>query len=170
MRSLFHSPLIALVGAVLLLGGCAIEPQPILLGSEECDHCRMVITERGFASQALTRTGKAHTFDAIECLVSWVITREEGESGGESLHSLWVTDVSDGETWIEAEDAHFLRSETLRSPMGLNLSAYADVGVARMQREAFGGEILDWEGVLRLVRMDDMPGEPGGHGGHSHVH
>jgi copper chaperone NosL len=150
--------------ASLLLAGCAIEPHPVVVGSEECAHCRMVIMDRGFATQALNTRGKAFSFDAIECLASWLITRDADGPEGE-IHSLWVTDFPDPEGWLAAEEAYFVRSETIRSPMGLNLTAYADADVARGQVEAFGGEMLDWEGVLGLVRMEDSHG-----GGHGHAH
>jgi copper chaperone NosL len=151
----------------MLLSACSVEPQPILFGSAECEHCRMMISDARFASQALNTRGKAYSFDAVECLASWVVAREEaGEeaAGGESLHSLHVADFSNPDIWIRVEDAHFLRSATLGSPMGMNLSAHADARRAREYAASSTDEILDWAGVLALVRSE------GAHGHADHGH
>jgi copper chaperone NosL len=147
------------IGVVAVLAGCSIGPQPIHLGSEECSHCRMAITDRQFAAQALNNRGLAFNFDAIECMADWVRAGEAVPA--ENLHSLWVTDFSDSETWLRAEDAVFLHSDQLRSPMGVGLSAHADREAARRYQGELGGEILGWTEVLALVERQ---------GGHQHHH
>jgi copper chaperone NosL len=150
--------LLAIVIA-LALPACAVEPQPILLGAEECSHCRMVISDAQFTSQALTTTGKAFTFDAVECMASWVLAG--GGGSGAELHSLWAADFADPERWIPVEEAVFLRSEQVRSPMGLGLSAHATAEAADRYRSELGGELLGWSEVLALVERHD---------GHGHRH
>jgi copper chaperone NosL len=151
-------PLFAALAA-LLLAGCAIEPQPIHLGSEECSHCRMAITDRQFSAQALNTKGRAFNFDAIECMAEWVRAGEAVPAA--DLHSLWVTDFADSETWLPADDAVFLRSDQLRSPMGMGFSAHSSVDAARRYQGELGGEILTWAEVLEAVERQ---------GGHQHHH
>jgi copper chaperone NosL len=127
---------------------CAIEPQPVHLGSEECAHCRMVITEPQFAAQALNSKGKAFKFDAVECLASWVTS---GEGSGIELHSLWVADHQEPTSWLRVEDARFLRSDAVHTPMGAGVVALRDEQAARAQQEMRGGELLHWSGVLALA-------------------
>lgn len=150
-------PLLALLA--LLASACTIEPQPIHLGAEECGHCRMVISERQFAAQALTTKGRAISFDAIECLADWVRTGEEVAAA--ELHSLWVSDFASPESWLDARDAVFLRSDEVRSPMGAGLTAHASLDAARGYQAELGGDVLDWDGVVELI---------GSQGGHAHDH
>jgi copper chaperone NosL len=146
----------------VLLGGCAIEPQPVMLGAEECAHCRMVIAELDFAAQALNTRGKAYKFDAVECMAEWVVG---GEVAPAELHSLWVADRADEGRWISVEEARFLRSDGIRSPMGRGLMAHASEGDARVHQRSVGGEVLDWGEVLALVQR-----EGGSHHAHSMAH
>jgi copper chaperone NosL len=147
---------------VLLLGGCAVEPQPVMLGAEECTHCRMVISDLEFAAQALNTRGKAYKFDAVECMAEWVLADRIPPA---EIHSLWVADRADEGRWIPVMEASFLRSDGIRSPMGLGLIAHASEGEARLHQRTVGGEVLAWNEVLALVES-----EGGAHHGHSLAH
>lgn len=138
-----------LTAILLLLTGCEPEPQPIQYGSEECSYCRMMITESQFASQLLNRQGRSYKFDSIECMAAFDQTNVEEEEM--DVHSLWVPDFTSGEEWLKVEEAHFLHSETLRSPMGLYLTAHQTHDLAREYQNEYRGDILDWPAVKELV-------------------
>lgn len=149
-----------LVAGLATLGACgAIEPRPVQLGAEECAECRMVIDEPRFVAQALTTKGRAHSFDSVECLAAFVAAGTVAEA---EVHSLWVADFAEPERWVAAEEAVFLRSPGLRTPMGGGLSAHADAHGARAAQDELGGEVLRWAEVLRQA------GEPGAHAAHAH--
>jgi copper chaperone NosL len=151
---------------LLLLGvlaACSIQPQPVHLGSEECGHCRMVISELQFASQALTTKGKAYKFDAVECLASWVRTGDVQEA---DLHSLWVSDFAEPGEWVRAADATFLHAPALRSPMGQGLAAFASADVARDHVRELGGHLMSWDEVLDLVDLHRNTDHGRGHRAH----
>jgi copper chaperone NosL len=154
----------------LLLGGCGDGPRAIQFGAEECAHCRMLVSENRFASQLVTDRGRSYVFDSIECMAEFL--DEAAELPEDRVRSLWVTDFAEPGSWVAAEDARFLRSESLRSPMGLNLSAHADMEAAREHQEDFGGEILSWAQVRALVADTPVRGggghaaTAGGHHGH----
>jgi copper chaperone NosL len=149
---------IALVLAVVV-AGCAIAPEPLHLGAEECAHCRMVITEPQFAAQALNARGKAFKFDAVECLAGWVLAEEIPAA---EIHSLWVADFRNPERWVPVEEARFVRTDAVHTPMGMGVIALLDSEAARAEQAARGGEIYDWKGVLALART--------GTHAHSHSH
>lgn len=126
--------------------GCEPKPQPIDLGGDQCAYCRMMITEQEFGSQILNNQGRAYKFDSVECMAAYHIT--EGE---ENIHSKWVPDFLNRDEWLNAEDAVYLHSETLRSPMGLYLSAYSSRQSAEEMRDEYGGEIIDYSRVKEIV-------------------
>lgn len=155
-RTILAAALLPLV----TLTACEPGPQPLHVGGEECAHCSMLITERRYATQLVTARGRALSFDSIECMLAYL--RTDAVADG-AVHSLWVTDAVDGEDWIAAEDATFLRSDGVRSPMGAGLAAYATESRAREEHARLGGELLTW---AELRALDIRPS--GGGAGHHH--
>jgi copper chaperone NosL len=150
--------LLAAVAGLALLASCAVEPRPVHLGADECAHCRMAIEDTRFAAQLLTDRGRSEVFDAIECLATAIA---EGTYAGENIHSLWVMDSVEGGAWVRVEEAHFVHSSEIRSPMGMGVAAFADRHDAEIRRAELGGGLLDWDGVLLLASS-------GGPHGHAH--
>jgi nitrous oxidase accessory protein len=143
----------------LLVLSCDSGPQPIVLGRDRCSHCLMGIAEERFAAQLITRTGKAHNFDSIECLAAFVEFNEEAGNA----RSIWVTDYESPGRLMDATQAYFLESDSLRSPMGLGLAAFS----SRAARDARPGRPLDWASVRQTVRARWPTGSPHGTMHHS---
>lgn len=148
--------LIILSAAILM--GCEPKPQPINYGSDECAYCRMMITDKEFGSQIVNNQGRAYKFDSVECMAAYDLTEDD-----ENFHSKWVPNFLDSDEWLKAEEAVFLHSETLRSPMGLFLSAYANRASAEEMRDEYDGEIADYETVKQIVEREWLSNGSGGH-------
>jgi copper chaperone NosL len=155
---------------------CADGPRQVHLGEDGCAHCHMTITDDRFTAQLVTDRGRSYLFDSIECMAEFL--SEAQETGDAPSGALWVTDFNAPGKWIDAGEALFLRSPELRSPMGLNLSAYADREAVEAQAAELGGEVLNWNQVMELVRREGvrpMGGHAADHGaaqqeGMSHAH
>lgn len=157
-----HITVLTAAVAMLVLSACEPKPQPIQFGSDQCDYCRMMITEQEFGTQTLNNQGRAFKFDSIECMAAFSGTTDQADN----IHSMWVPDFLNREEWLEASSAVYLHSETLRSPMGLYLSAYADQESAEEMRNEYRGEILNFEEVLLLVESEWLAN--GNSGQHNH--
>jgi copper chaperone NosL len=142
----------------ILITGCEPKPQAIELGSDQCAYCRMMITEQEFGSQVLNKQGRSFKFDSVECMAAFDLTEEQME-----VHSKWVPDFLNRDTWLPAEEASYLHSETLRSPMGMYLSAYSSREDAERMKEEYGGSILSYEEVRSLVRQEWLSGNRNNH-------
>lgn len=59
---------------------------------------------------------------------------------------MWVNDYHD-EDWLPAEDAWYLESTELNSPMGWGVAAFREEADARTMQQDIGGELLKWEDV-----------------------
>jgi copper chaperone NosL len=136
---------------LLLAAACSRGPEPIQYGSEECAYCRMIISEQQYGSQLVTRHGLVYKFDSVECLAAFEIT---GDVAPENIHSLWVPDFPNSPEWVAAAEAHYLHSETLRSPMGLSISAYADRSDAVLHQQQYRGEVIGWDAVHEIVARE----------------
>lgn len=139
-----------LAASVALLTGCEPKPKPVEFGSDQCEYCRMMITEPEFASQALNQQGRSFKFDSVECMAAFDITHEDPGN----IHSKWVPDFHNTENWVESASAYYLVSETLRSPMGLYLSANSSREIAEEMKQEYGGEIMNYEQVKEIVRAE----------------
>ncbi len=103
----------------LLLIRCAPDsPQNIESGKYTCNHCVMKIIDMRFNSQLQTTKGKHFHFDSIECMIEWIQANPEKE-----IKTSWVKDYST-RNWILAQDAYYLVSPNISSPMGAHLSAF----------------------------------------------
>jgi len=151
-----------ITGLLLLLTITACRPGPkeIMIGHDECAHCRMIISEKPYASQMVSTTGKTWAFDSIECLAAYEL---EENIEHDRIHSRWVPDFMKPEVWVNSDQALFLYSDVLRSPMGLNLSAYSSAEESTLQQAEYGGEVKTWLEVMELVNHHWLDGS-----GHIH--
>ncbi len=142
-RPLLRRHAAALLGAAALACGTP-GPTPIAFGEAACDHCHMTIVDQRFAAELVTRTGKVYAFDDVGCLATFAVS---GPVGPEQVHSAWVTDFRLPGTLIPAQDAIFLRTDSVRTPMSSNLLAVPRAAGDSLQA-ALGGALLDWAQVL----------------------
>jgi nitrous oxidase accessory protein len=153
---------LVLAGALGTAGCGEPAPSPIAFGEDRGEHCGMTIADERYGAELVTVRGKVHKFDSVECLAGFRLAMEDS---GE-IHSMWVTDFSAPPTLIRVEDAFFLESRDLRSPMGANLTAFGPGMTRQAALHSFFGRILEWDEVLTLVGERGGPGA-GGAGGHT---
>ncbi|MBI1937956.1 MAG: nitrous oxide reductase accessory protein NosL [Ignavibacteriales bacterium] len=128
---------------------CQSNPEPIAYGEDSCDNCRMTISDPKYGAELISDKGKIFKFDSIECLAAYSMIIDQ-----KTIASMWATDFSNKENFINTDDALFLRSENLRSPMGLNLSAYQNLNSLYKVKNEFGGTNLRWEEILNYVKSE----------------
>jgi copper chaperone NosL len=131
--------------AVLFLvagcGGGALEPAKLHLNDEACSLCRMAVSVRPFAAQAVARSGRTDFFDDIGCLVRWA-----PENAPAKETALFVVDYETG-AWLDAKNAHYVRCETLDTPMSSGLAAFGAKEKAAAAARQLKGRVLDWKAL-----------------------
>ena len=132
----------------LLLVACEPEVKAINYGQDGCSYCRMTIVEEHYGTELLTAKGKAYMFDSIECLAAFVI-KDEVES--QKIHGLYFTDFEDAGNLYPLREMIFVQAKKLKSPMGLNLSAYRDQKTADDVALLYFGEVMSWDQVKNFV-------------------
>lgn len=136
----------AAVFLFMIIASCSTTPRAINYNEDQCELCKMAITERGYGSEMVTSKGKIYTFDSVECLASYV---KENSSNDEIL---LVTDHSSGDNLVNAETAYYLESKNMPSPMGMNLTAFETKASADIALEQKGGRIISWDAVYKICR------------------
>lgn len=137
---------LAMLGLLSLFAACAAsEVRPAeLLPEDVCASCKMAISERQFAAQYVTLDGDARKYDDLGCLLD-----DLKEKQPQNVAAYFVMDFNTRQ-WINADDAHFVRSAEIKSPMGGGLVAFKDQAQAAAAAAKFKGA---------QVRFSDLRGK-----------
>lgn len=73
------------------------------------------------------------------------------------FQAMWVNDFHD-EDWLKAEDAWYVESPEIKSPMGWGLAAFRNESDAETAAGEMGGTVLSWDDVQD--RAWEMPPGP----------
>jgi copper chaperone NosL len=135
---------------MLTVASCEVKPVPINYGTDSCHFCKMTIVDRQHAAQYVTKKGKQFKFDAVECMLN-----DLSENGKEHLALLLVSDYANPGKMTDAIQATYLISEEIKSPMGANLSSFAQKEDAERAMKSHGGELYSWEEMLRKYQVPE---------------
>jgi copper chaperone NosL len=69
-----------------------------------------------------------------------------------SVRSFYVMDYAHPGRVIAASDAAFLVSPNLPSPMGANVSSFAEQTAAGNIQKDKGGDVMDWDTIQKHIR------------------
>lgn len=131
----------------VLLVSCSPKIQEIEYGTDACDFCRMGIVDKGHASQLVTSKGKNLKFDAIECMLHFMVENQDNDYA----YTL-VSNLEQPGTLINADKATYIISKNIPSPMGASLSAVSDKERGIKVIEEFTGDIYTWTEIKDVMR------------------
>src|ERR1041385_7242913 len=80
-----------LVVGFILLCSCTTKTQPIQAGKDNCDYCRMTISDVRFGAEIITAKGKAYKFDDMHCFLSFLRAGSADTAKG----SFYLVDFAD---------------------------------------------------------------------------
>ena len=131
----------------LVLASCSSSPQQIKLGSDNCDFCKMTISNSRFGAEILTKKGKAFKYDDIACMISDL---KQNSNLKENISMTYATDFSGNHQLTDVKNCFFLKSENLRSPMGGNIAGISNKDSLNFYLNSFQGEEITWDEILKL--------------------
>jgi copper chaperone NosL len=131
-------------------------PRPLRVGVDACPYCNMTILDARYAAQMVSSTGKVYAYDDVGCLLDHLL----GYGGPKvSPKELYVADFAASERkearFVPVNQAHFLYSERIRTPMGAGLLAFgtaAGLEAYLKERPQHRGEKLRWNELLARGR------------------
>ena len=136
----------ALAAASLAVAACgAPGPKAITLGDTPCTHCHMTISDPRFAAELVTTHRRIRMFDDAGCLAAFVA---EGIGDAQAIRSLWVSDFVHPGIMLPAGEAHFVRSDSVRTPMNTRVVAVARRDLADSLAQSLGGTVIAWADVV----------------------
>jgi copper chaperone NosL len=117
-------------------------PPHLSFGQEACAFCRMIISDERFAAATVNGAGETLKFDDVGCLIE----HDAGLGIPERDTICWVRSF-DGQGWLNAREATFVRSTRIVSPMNHGLAAFSHARAA--------GELANDPGS-RSLRFSEM--------------
>lgn len=136
--------------AILFLGlftfaACSAPgPRAIKLNQDACAFCKMTITELPFATQLTTVKGRQYIFDDLTCMASY-----KKENTVVEVDRFYVADFCNPSSFIDIDQAILLQSDSLRSPMGGNMAAFAVRDSAGLYRARYNASEVSWAELIR---------------------
>lgn len=117
----------------------------IRYGEETCDRCRMIISERRFASAYRTTDDILRKFDDLGCAV---LHRAEQS---EEIKQFWAYDYEET-AWLDRSQAFFVHSKDLLTPMGYGIVAAKTEKEARRLAEKNNGQIVEFDQLQHILK------------------
>ncbi len=145
-----------MTAGICLAAGCSsreqyTRPPQIRYGRDVCDECGMIISDQRFAAAA--SGPDSNRFDDVGCFVNYRRKRSP------AWNSQWVADYSSGD-WVRAENAWYVLSPEIKSPMGWGIAAFRNDSDARNSSAQVNGEVVDWEALQSRPLRQNIP-DPG---------
>lgn len=130
---------LALVLAAVALACAGGPPEPAELDTrhERCAHCRMAVSDPGFAGQVVAPGELPRFFDDVGCLGAWV----RGQASLPEGAVAWVADHRT-KAWVRAGEAVYTKVPGLETPMGSHVIAHADPASRDQDPDAGGGSAV----------------------------
>lgn len=143
---------IALAG----LAGCKPRPQgpqppEIRYGQEMCSACGMVIDDPRFAAATLLVSGEYLKFDDVGEMLSYHMNHPEDQV------SAWFVHDYPSENWIRGEQAFYVRSQSLQTPMGSGIAAFAERAAAESFAAERDGEVFSLDQIRAQTHIAEHP-------------
>ncbi len=138
---------------IITLTSCGSEPEPINYGHDECEFCRMLVTDNKYGAELVTDKGKIYKFDSIECMIEFSLVKN---TLGDTNNKLLITDFDNPGILVDARNSVYVKNDKFRSPMGLNVTAFKGEEQVQKFISENGGEKLSWVEVIELVKQRSM--------------
>ena len=128
------------------LCGCNTSPQPIRIGQDNCDFCKMTISDNRFGGEIVTKKSKVYKFDDEHCIVAFLQSKKVLL---QDIAGIYFTNFSSPHQLINVKDAYFLQSPSLKSPMNGNIAAFNNEDSLEKILPKFYGNKISWEDMQK---------------------
>lgn len=118
-----------------------VQPEPVKLNADNCQHCKMTIADLKFAAELITDKGRIYKFDDLKCMQMY-----QSENALNNAQ-FFVADYSKPENFVKVEDAFFVSGGDVLSPMNGNVAAFSSKADAEKFAVEKNAKQLSWKEV-----------------------
>lgn len=134
-----------LILILLVFVSCNSVPEPLRYGKDACYACKMTLVDRKFGAEVVTKKGKVYKFDDLNCLLGFY---HSGYEDHETMKHILVVDFAHPETLINAQQAFFVKTSEVRTPMASGIAAFSKMEDQTEQNVEWNGVLLEWGDVV----------------------
>lgn len=145
-RKLKLSSALATSFILFFLASCSAQPEPLKIGQDVCQLCKMGIADAKFGGEVITKKGKVFKFDDIGCMIKFT---RSGGVGQKDIKETVVINYEKQNDFINTDNAVFLLGDAVKSPMNYNIAAFANANAAN--KNFPGGKTLSWNELYQQV-------------------
>ena len=126
---------------VLLMIACEPKPEPLSYNKDACQSCKMTLVDKKFGAEIVTKKGKVFKFDDANCMINYM---NENKMDDRDIAFRLITDYSRPATLIEADNAFYMKSEKIQSPMNSQVAAFEVYDTMNAYKKRFKGIYMSW--------------------------
>lgn len=130
----------------LIIYSCAVKPEPIKYGKDNCAYCKMTISDSHFGTELITKKGKIYKFDEIGCMLAYAYEQEIDTT---KIKTMYISDYCGQNILHDKNSMFFLMSDSLKSPMGGNIASFSNIDSLKNYSSKIFGKIIPWNEVLK---------------------
>lgn len=136
-----NANLVAGIALLLFFSACGNSgPEAINLNKDDCDNCKMSISDKRFACELVTEKGRAYKFDDLSCMMSY-----KNENKDKMTHAqFYVNDYLSPNEMLLSDKLTFVEGENVGSPMGGNIAAFSNKDSANIYLTKWTGKLSAW--------------------------
>lgn len=131
---------------IVLLSSCSMGPQPIRIGQDNCDFCKMTISDNRFGAEIVTKKSKVYKFDDEHCIIAFLNSKKTSK---EQIGEIYFVSFSNPHQLINVEHAYFLHSPSFKTPMNGNIAAFIHEDSLIRLLPNFKGNKISWEDMQK---------------------
>ena len=113
-------------------------PKDFALQKDQCDNCKMTITDLPYATQLITEKGRLYKFDDISCMTMYENSEAEKVAGAKK----YVVDFPSKKI-IELPNATLIQGGSIKSPMGGDTQAFESKDAATKAAAELGASLVN---------------------------
>jgi copper chaperone NosL len=125
----------------LSLAACKAEPEPLQFGKDGCHACKMTLMDNKFGAELVTSKGKIYKFDDANCMLNFY---NSGMVPADEMKEILIVDFSKPGKLIDARNALYVKSESIKSPMASNVAAFESNEDLKKLNDEWNGILLSW--------------------------
>lgn len=129
---------------ILTLSCGTNEPQPIKLNVDDCDFCKMKISDGKFGAELITVKGRIYKFDDMHCMVNY-----HKENASVEVQGFYIHDFNQSNVLIPAETAFYAKGGDINSPMHGNIIAVKTQAEAQTKATNFKANLTSWSEIIK---------------------
>jgi copper chaperone NosL len=116
---------------------------PIKLNKDNCDFCKMSISDGKYGAEVITEKGRVYKFDDIGCMANYC-----KENSNTKMKAYYVHNYTRDNILIPAKTAFFISGGAIHSPMGGNIIGFSSEKEAKLFNVKLNSKRITWDAIV----------------------